>query len=129
MNKQFLGFCIVGVSNTIVAYLINITALKLLQQYQLSWDYVIANLISFFLSVLWSFYWNSRFVFTLNENRFLALLKTYISYAVSGIFITNILSYLLIEIFGISKYLAPLFILIISVPINYFLNKKWAFRN
>ena len=129
MNKQFLGFCIVGVSNTIVAYLINITALKLLQQYQLSWDYVIANLISFFLSVLWSFYWNSRFVFTLKGNRFLALLKTYISYAFSGIFITNIFSYLLIEILDFSKYLAPLVILIISVPMNYILNKYWAFSN
>ena len=129
MNKQFLGFCIVGISNTIIAYLINITSLKFLQQYQLSWDYVLANLISFFLSVLWSFYWNSRFVFKLNENIFLTLLKTYISYAVSGIFIVNMLSYLLIEIFDISKYLAPLLTLIISFPFNYFLNKKWAFHN
>ena len=102
--------------------------LKILQSYQLSYDYVIANIVAFFLSVLWSFYWNNRFVFKVKENIFFTLIKTYIAYAFSGIFITNTLSYLLIEIIGISKYLAPLFILVISVPINYFLNKYWAFR-
>ena len=129
MSKQFLGFCIVGISNTIVSYLINIAVLKFLQPYHCSFDYVIANLIAFLLSVLWSFYWNNRFVFKLKENIFFALLKTYVAYAFSGILIVNILSYLLIEILGISKYLAPLFILVISVPVNYLLNKNWAFRN
>ena len=60
---QFIKFGIVGVSNTVVGYCINIATLKMLEKYQLSWDYVAANLIAFFLSVLWSFFWNNRYVF------------------------------------------------------------------
>ena len=37
------------------------------------------------------------------------------------------LVYLWIEILKISKYIAPLLNLTISVPVNYILNKSWAF--
>ena len=56
------------------------------------------------------------------------LLKTYISYAFTGILLTNILSYIWIEMMKMSKYIAPLLNLIVSVPINYILNKNWAFQ-
>ncbi len=129
---QFVKFGIVGVSNTAVSYLIYAAVLHLLKPYELSWDYIAGNLIAFFLSVLWSFYWNNRLVFTLEEgqkrNVGKALLKTYLAYSVSGIFITNIGSYVWIEILGISKVVAPILNLIISVPINYVINKFWAFR-
>ena len=129
---QFLKFCIVGFSNTVLSYLIYVVVLKLLQPLQVSWDYITANLISFFLSVLWSFYWNSRFVFNKHSKELksviLMLLKTYISYAFTGILLTNILSYIWIEMMKMSKYIAPLLNLIVSVPINYILNKNWAFQ-
>ncbi len=129
---QFIKFGIVGVSNTVVGYCINIATLKMLEKYQLSWDYVAANLIAFFLSVLWSFFWNNRYVFTVQEGEerkiFSTLIKTYISYGFTGIVMTNILSFVWIDILHISKYIAPIINLLFSVPINFIINKKWAFR-
>ena len=60
---QFIKFGLVGVSNTAVSYAINIGTLLLLKGVRLSCDYIIANITAFLLSVLWSYYWNSRFVF------------------------------------------------------------------
>ena len=129
---QFLKFGIVGVSNTFISYVLNVLVLLLLAQYQVSWDFIAGNLVAFVLSVLWSFYWNNEYVFRLGsgEKRNLgkALLKTYISYGFTGIILSNVLSWLWITVFGISKYVAPILNLIISVPLNYIINKYWAFK-
>ena len=73
---QFVKFGIVGVSNTIISYLLNIAVLLLLKPYNLSWDYVVGNLVAFFLSVLWSFYWNNKYVFTLENGQKRSIGKT-----------------------------------------------------
>jgi putative flippase GtrA len=131
---QFIKFGIVGVSNTVVSYVINIVTLYLLSKAGLfpRWDYIIANTVSFLLSVLWSFYWNNKYVFSIDESKLsnilLALLKMYLSYAFTGIVLSDVLSYVWIDVLHISKYIAPLMNSVIGVPINFVLNKFWAFK-
>ena len=130
---QFIEFGIVGVSNTLVSYLLNLLCLFLLDKYDVAYDYVIANTVAFVLSVLWSFYWNERFVFTEKQdsyqsNRLVRLLKMYLSYGFTGIILNNVLSFLWISVLGISKVIAPLINSAVGVPINYVLNKKWTFE-
>ena len=95
-------------------------------------DYIIAQTVSFLFSVLWSFYWNNKFVFTLQENQrrdvIQALLKSYASYSFTGLFLNNILLILWVRALEISEFIAPFFSLMISVPINFLLNKFWAFK-
>ena len=84
---QFIRFGIVGLSNTLLGYIIYAISLKLMRLAGVfgNVDIYIAQFIMFILSVAWSFYWNNRFVFVKddNENRNVlkALVKTYISYA------------------------------------------------
>lgn len=129
---QFIKFGIVGLSNTAISYALNIITLLLMRPLNVAWDFVAGNTIAFVLSVLWSFYWNNRFVFTKQEGEkraiLPALLKAYVSYAFTGIVLNNILSALWIHVMGISKYIAPLLNLIISVPLNFLINKFWTFK-
>ena len=130
---QFIKFGIVGVSNTLVSYLLNLLCLFLLDKYDVAYDYVIANTVAFVLSVLWSFYWNERFVFTEKQdsyqsNRLVRLRKMCLSYGCTGIILNNVLSFLWISVLGISKVIAPLINSAVGVPINYVLNKKWTFE-
>lgn len=130
---QFIKFGMVGVSNTLVSYLLNLLCLFVLDKYDVAFDYVIANTVAFVLSVLWSFYWNERFVFTEKQegyrsNRLVRLLKMYLSYGFTGIILNNVLSFLWISVLGISKVIAPLINSAIGVPINYVINKKWTFE-
>jgi putative flippase GtrA len=95
--------------------------------------YITANIIAFVVSVLNSFFWNNKFVFKKNKdekrNAGKAIAKTFIAYGVTGLVLANILLYLLIDIVGASKYIAPLFVLVVTIPLNFVLNKFWAFRN
>jgi len=59
-----------------------------------------------------------------------SIIKTYMSYAFTGLILQNILLlFVFISILHISKYLAPLFGLLITIPLNFILNKQWAFRS
>ena len=131
---QFVKFGIVGLSNTILAYLIYAGVLYFFESkgWLPKYDYLIASVLSFVLSVLWSFYWNSKKVFVVNEGeerRVLpALVKTFISYSLTGLILSNILLAVWVEVCGISKYIAPLINLVITIPLNFIINKFWAFK-
>ncbi|MBB2182853.1 GtrA family protein [Lachnospiraceae bacterium MD1] len=129
---QFIKFGIVGVSNTLVYYILNLITLLLVRDLALEKDYIIGNIIGFILSVLWSFYWNNKLVFKKEEsekrNLYVALARTYASYAFTGLVLSNIISYVLIDIFSVSKYIVPIINSLIGVPINFALNKLWAFK-
>ncbi len=123
---QFIKFGIVGFSNTIISYLVY----TVLTYFGI--PYVVANIIGFIVSVLNSFFWNNKFVFKKNEgedrNVWWTLCKTFISYAGTGLILSNILLVFFIEKIEISKFIAPIFGLIITIPINFLVNKFWSFK-
>ena len=130
---QFVKFGIVGVSNTVLSYVLYTVSLLLMKKAGIfaGFDYLIAQVIAFVLSVLWSFYWNNKKVFVLQEgesrNMWKALIKTYISYSFTGLFLNSILIVLWVRVLGISEFIAPIINLLISVPLNFIINKFWAF--
>ncbi len=131
---EFVKFGLVGVSNTVVSYLLYVGTL--LTANKAGWighgDYLMAQAVSFALSVLWSFYWNNKYVFTLDQGEertvWKALIKTYVSYSFTGLFLNSVLLILWVNILHIPKLIAPIINLIVSVPINFLINKFWAFR-
>lgn len=131
---QFVKFCFIGVSNTLVSYVINVAVLFVLVKLKLfpESDYYIANIAAFILSVLWSFYWNNKLVFQTGDASWgqlvRMLLKTYVAYGFTGIVLNNVLSYVWIDMLHISKFVAPLINSLIGVPINFVINKFWAFK-
>ena len=131
---QFVKFAIVGVSNTVISYAVYAVTLLILQSVEIlpKTDYLLAQIVAFALSVLWSFYWNNKMVFTAEEgtNRiwWKALIKTYISYSFTGLFLNSILLILWVKLLHMSEFIAPIINLIISVPLNFIINKLWAFK-
>ena len=123
---QFIKFGIVGFSNTVISYAIY----SVLIYFGL--HYLVASIIAFIISVSNSFFWNNKYVFkndtSQKRNIVYSLVKTYLSYAFSGLILQNLLLIFFIEILHTSKYLAPFFGLVITVPLNFILNKLWAFK-
>ena len=124
---QFIKFGIVGLSNTAISYIIYSSLVYI------GLHYIIASIIAFIVSVLNSFFWNNKYVFKkgINEKRSIlhSLVKTYISYASTGLVLQNILLFVFIDIMHISRYIAPLFGLVITIPLNFILNRQWAFMS
>lgn len=118
---QFVKFSVVGLSNTVISLFVYYLFLWL------EFNYLIANTLSWVISVFNAFYWNNKYVFK-NENTWLkALIRTYVSYGFSFI-LGSVLLALLVELFHVAQELAPLAVLVVTIPLNFLMNKFWTFR-
>lgn len=123
---QFIKFGTVGAINTVLSYAITNGAYYLLHLHE-----QISNIIAFVITVFISFMLNGRFVFTENKeerNFWQSLLKVYASYSITGVFLTAILLYIEEELLGIPHYIATLMNLVVTIPLNFILNKFWAYK-
>lgn len=122
LAKQFIKFGLVGLFNTAISMSLYYALVYL------GVNYLVANLIGFMISVLNSYYWNNRYVFNKTEEGHLKpILKTYMAYG-STLLLSTFLLYLMVQQLGISHWIAPLLNLAITIPINFLINKLWAFR-
>lgn len=123
---QFIKFGLVGLSNTVLSYVVYCVLVKLNTHYQ------IANIVGFIVGVLNSYYWNNRYVFKTNEgekrNHIKTLFKTFVAYGITGLLLQGFLLWLFVERFEIDSLIAQLLGLCITVPLNFVLNKFWSFK-
>lgn len=120
---QLVKFVLVGFSNAIVLLIVYNIGLKLGLNYQ------IAYVIGFVISVLNAYFWNNRFVFKNSTATFFRkLIKVYASY-IATYLLSALLLYVWTKIFGVPEEIAPLINIVITTPINFVLNKLWAFKN
>lgn len=124
---QFIGFAVVGVSNFLVSYGTYALFLKCFD-----FSYHAANVMAFIISVYNAFYWNNKYVFREEDGEkrswWKTLVKTYMSYAFSGLFLTEILLFVEINVLGLPEMLGPVINLFITTPINFVMNKFWTFQ-
>ena len=154
---QFIKFCIVGFSNTIICEGIYVVLLF--------WGvhYLAANIIGNLISILNAYYWSNKYVFKAEEGEtrvwWKVLLKTYATYGFSMVLSAGLLVFWLefvklehfmgpvlsllrnIGILGVlgnsgisleakllSEILAAMINLLITIPLNYVINKYWAYK-
>lgn len=119
---QFVKFCLVGVSNTLISlavyYVFVIIDARL---------YIIGNAVGFVVSVLNAYFWNSKFVFDKKDEKVKTVTKTFIAYG-TNLIIGTALLYLFVDVCGLSEFIAPLLNLIVTIPLNYALNKFWVMK-
>jgi putative flippase GtrA len=131
--KQFLKFCIVGLSNTAIAYFINMFILWLLTCLKWHYDYIVANFLAFAISVLWSYFWNNGYVFKIKEGEQRSskeiIIKSYILYGFTGIVLNGFLLWVWVDLLGIFKVIAPWLNPPFSVAFTYIISKLWIYRN
>ena len=124
---QFIQFGIVGLTNTFISYF------SYLVFYKLGCHYLIASMLSFVVSVTNSFYWNNKYVFKQENGKHRSILasyvKTFLSYAATGLVLANILLVIWVELLHLPELLGPIVSLLVTIPLNFILNKLWAFRN
>lgn len=120
--KQFFKFCLVGVSNTLIGLAVYYLALWI------GLHYILAHVFGFFVSVTNAYYWNSKYVFIKTKKSSLSLyLKTVCSYGLT--FLLGLLfMYLMVDVWHISEWIAPILNLPMTIPLNFILNKFWAFK-
>ncbi|MBP5209726.1 MAG: GtrA family protein [Clostridia bacterium] len=119
-------------------------------------DSLIFGIPAFLISVFVSFLLNSRFVFRYDASRehrvwWKVLLKSYACYSVTGLFLATLLKvmwfeWIILENYvgfavewlsrigitmtatDLAKYVVTLLNLMVTIPLNFLLNKYWAYR-
>lgn len=123
---QFTKFGIVGLSNTVISLIVYWVC-----YYVLNIHYQISNIIAFVISVTNAYYWNNKYVFkkenSKDENLIKSYTKVFLSYG-STFLLGTVLLYLWVDCLAISAGIAPVINLIITIPLNFLLNKLWAFK-
>lgn len=124
---QFIKFGIVGISNTLISYVVYVVLVGV------HINYLLASIAGFIVSVLNSYYWNNKYVFKKQEDEqrtwWKTLIKTFVSYAGTGLILSNILLVIWVEWIKVPQIVAPLINLLITVPLNFIINKFWAFKD
>lgn len=147
---QFIKFGLVGVSNTLISELIYVIIVML------KGNYLFASFMGFIISVLNAYYWSNKYVFKEKADRerrvwWKVLLKTYVAYF-WGFLVNLCLLVLWIDILHIADYMGPVMEvltrfgvkmmdaevlgnllaegvnLILIIPMNFLINKYWAYR-
>ncbi len=121
--SQCLKFGIIGISNTLVSLMVYYVFIYL------SFHYIAANTMGFIVSVLNAYYWNNRFVFQNKKSNgmFFILAKVFIVYGMTFLLNTSFL-FIMVHILHISVYVAPVVNVFLWTPVNFLLNKYWAFH-
>ena len=119
--RQFIKFGVVGVSNTLIFLAVYYALIYF------NIHYIAANIAGFIIGTSNAYYWNSRYVFKQGKHSTRAVIKVFVSYGMTLV-LSIAMMYCMVDVLGISEWIAPLINLCITVPLNFMLNKFWAFR-
>ena len=122
---QFVKFGIVGGLNTVLSYAIYFVCIRM------GLHYALANFVAFVITVFISYLLNGTFVFGEGKKQCFdikALLRVYASYSITSFFLTTLLLWIEVDIIGLPEEIGPVINLFITVPVNFVLNKFWAYR-
>ena len=122
---QFIKFGFVGGINTVLSYAIYYVLCIIL-----GFNYLLSQGIAWFITVFISYVLNNIMTFSDGGSTNWSiknLVKVYISYSVTGLFLATFLSWIWVDVLSVEKVFAPIINLFFTIPLNFLLNKYWAY--
>jgi len=115
MIEEFIRFIGAGGVNTIVSYLIYLLLLSL-------FGYALAYTLAYLFGIGLSYYLNLKFVFKETGSAKKALLFPLV-YLFQYLFAMSVL-YVAVDRFSVPEVIAPLFAVVLGIPLTYYLTKS-----
>jgi putative flippase GtrA len=121
--RQFIRFCAIGLSNTLISLAVYYIMLFVFGD----WVYLIASAAGFIISLFNAYFWNHKFVFNKgSRSHFSGFIRMGLAY-IPGFVLSIAIPYVLVDILGVSPVISPLLTVVITTPVNFLINKLWAF--
>ena len=121
LSKEFILFSLVGVSNTVINFIVY-TILVFF-----SMPYLLANVIGYGVGMINSYLLNKYFVFQKKQRDSSEFLK-FVLVNIITVTVHSILLYCFVSIFGWHKIYSQAFVTMITLVINFLGNKLWTFK-
>ena len=119
--KKLVKFGLVGIVNTLISIGCYILFVKL------GMHYILANIVSYMIGLLNSYYWNKKWVFNNRENH----LSVFVKFVIVNLVVLSINTgclFLLVHKWGFNQYGSQLEATALGMGINFILNNKWTFE-
>ncbi len=120
-HKQFILFCIVGASNTLITLGVYTLLLKL------NVPYLVASPIGYACGVLNGYLWSSKVVFKKTKT-----VDNATKFIIVNLFVLAVNTFLMwiwVDILIIQKVWAQVLTMCFTMPLNFILNKIWTYRS
>lgn len=123
IKAEILTYIIFGLLTTVVNIAIFLFFTEVLKI-----NYIISNIIAWFLSVLFAYITNRIWVFeSTNDNIIKELSLFYVGRVFSGV-VDTLLLYILISIFSVGVFTSKIIVQVLVVILNYVLSKVIVFK-
>jgi len=129
--NEIINYIIVGGLTTVVSLLSFYIVRIFIFTNDSQLDIQIANIISWFLSVLFAFITNKKYVFKSNEKgkeKLKEMIKLYLS-RITTLIIEMLTMWILTDLINIDDKIAKLIVQVILVILNYVFSKLFVFKN
>lgn len=120
-KKEFIKFGIVGVSNTLITFVVYNILLKI------GINYLVANIIGYICGMINGFIWSKNWVFRVNKESKMYFIKFALVNLLSLAVSTGLLM-VLVKQLSLNSTITQLITTCITVVINYLLNKIYTFK-
>jgi putative flippase GtrA len=115
INREFYRFIFWGGVNTLSGYLIYAFLLLVL-------PYLLSYTVAFIVSIFISYFLNSKFVFN-QQLKLSKAIKYPLVYLVQYL-IGTISLYVLVQVLKVNKLLAPVLVIVLTIPATYYLSGR-----
>jgi putative flippase GtrA len=114
ITPEFIRFIIVGGVNTLLSYVIYVSFLLFL-------PYPVAYTLAYIIAIFISYYLNTKFVFK-RKARLSKALQFPLVYLAQYLVGFGSL-YILVEILSVSEFIAPVLVVMITIPVTFILSR------
>ncbi|MBA4603921.1 GtrA family protein [Thermoactinomyces mirandus] len=117
LNRQIIRFGIVGVVNTLNYYLLYLLFLHII-----GFNYLVAHILAFMLSMIGSFFMNTYFTYG-TKPTFKKFFQFPLTYVVN-ITVTTSSMYVLVDLLEFNENISPFIASLIAIPFTFIVSKK-----
>lgn len=121
--EEIVNYLIVGGLTTLVSIVIYAVCTK-----GFHINYMVSNVISWIISVLFAYITNRMFVFKSKSNNIALEIYQFFKYRIFSFLIDVLLMYVLVELINIDDMISKIIVQIIVIVLNYVFSKLFVFK-
>lgn len=127
--KEIINYLIVGILTTIVSLGTYYGCVETFLNPENAWQLQIANIIAWFIAVVFAYFMNRRYVFQSKDNHILKEMSAFFLSRISTLLMDMGIMFICVTVCGMNDKIAKLIVQVVVTVANYVFSKFFVFHN